>query len=119
MERGREGGLEGGLMKGQCGGPRSKPYHSSLHSYLGKEGFALPGRDGEMEGGGGGEMRRRGGPLRERGGRWGVRYRGRTGDKGKTDQEGKRGRFIIKIIMWKKKKIPTMLTQLLMLRRLF
>ena len=62
----REGGPEGGLMKGRCGGPRSKPYHSSLHSYLGKEGFALPGRDGEMEGGWGGEMRRTGGPLRER-----------------------------------------------------
>lgn len=44
-------------MKGQCGGPRSKPYHSSLHSYLGKEGFVHPGRDGEM--------RRTGGPQRE------------------------------------------------------
>lgn len=67
MEEGwRDGGAEGGLMKGRCGGPRSKPYHSSLHSYLGKEGFAHPGRDGEMEGGWGGEMRRTGGPLRER-----------------------------------------------------
>lgn len=87
MRRGREGGPEGGLMKGRCGGPRSKPYHSSLHSYLGKEGFALPGRDGEMEGGCGGEMRRTGGPLRER---RGGSYEGRTGDKGKTDQEGKK-----------------------------
>lgn len=83
-------------MKGRCGGPRSKPYHSSLHSYLGKEGFALPRRDGEMAGGGGGKMRRTGGPLR---GRRGPGYGGRTGDKGKTDQEGKRGRFIIKIIL--------------------
>lgn len=83
-------------MKGRCGGPRSKPYHSSLHSYLGKEGFALPGRDGEMEGGGGGETRRTGGPLSEREGGYG----GRMGDKGKTDQEGKRGRFIIKILLW-------------------
>lgn len=37
-----------------------------------------------MEGGWGGEMRRTGGPL---GG--GGSYRGRTGDEGKTDQEGK------------------------------
>lgn len=44
---------------------------------------------------------------------------GRTGDKGKIDQEGKRGRFIIKIILSERKKNPTMLTQLLMLRRLF
>lgn len=49
-------------MKGRCGGPRSKPYHSSLHSYLGKEGFVHPGRDGEM--------RRTGGPLREGGELW-------------------------------------------------
>lgn len=39
------------MMKGRCGRSRSKPHHSSLHSYLGKEGFVLPGRDGEMEGG--------------------------------------------------------------------
>lgn len=44
-----------------------------------------------MEGGWGGEMRRRGGPLK--GG--GVR-RDNWGIKTKTDQEGKRGRFIIK-----------------------
>lgn len=59
-------------MKGRCGGPRSKPYHSSLHSYLGKEGFVHPGRDGEM--------RRTGGPLRET--KRGGSYGGRTGDKG-------------------------------------
>lgn len=63
-------------MKGRCGGARSKPYHSSLHSYLGKEGFALPGRDGEMEGGRGGEMRTTGGPLRERGRGVGLSYGG-------------------------------------------
>lgn len=51
------GGPDEGTMRGA---PRSKPYHSSQHSYLGKEGFALPGRDGEMEGGWGGEMRRTG-----------------------------------------------------------
>lgn len=59
------------------GAPRSKSYHSSLHSYLGKEGFALPGRDGEMEGGWGGETRRTGGPLKRGGGGvwrddWGI-----------------------------------------------
>lgn len=86
---GAGGGPDEGTMRGA---PRSKPYHSSLHSYLGKEGFALPGRDGEMEGGWGGEMRRTGGPLKGGGG-----MEGQLGDKGKTDQEGKRGRFIIKI----------------------
>lgn len=93
-------------MKGRCGGPRSKPYHSSLHSYLGKEGFALPRRDAEMEGGGGGETRRTGGPLSEREGGYG----GRVGDKGKTDQEGKRGRFIIKSFSGKNSTHPLPVT---------
>lgn len=48
-------------MKGRCGGLRSKPYHSSL----GKEGFALPGRDGGRQGRGGGLMSRTGRPLRQ------------------------------------------------------
>lgn len=72
---GAGGGPDEGTMRGA---PRSKPYHSSLHSYLGKEGFALPGRDGEMEGGWGGEMRRTGGPLKGGGGgvwrdNWGIK----------------------------------------------
>lgn len=46
-----------------------------------------------MEGGGGGEMRRTGGPLRER---EGVRREGALGIKGKEIKRQKTGRFIIK-----------------------
>lgn len=78
MERTEGGRTRGGPDEGtKQGAARSKMKHSSLHSYLGKEGFALPRRDGEMEGGGEGEMRR---PLREM-------EEGRRGDEGRTDQE--------------------------------
>ncbi|CAB1437466.1 unnamed protein product [Pleuronectes platessa] len=63
---------------------------------------------------GGGETRRTGGPLR------GLRRE--DWDEGKTDQEGERGRFIIKIIsVWKRTPTTTttLLTQLLKLRRRF
>lgn len=52
-------------MKGPHGGRGSKPNHS----YLGKEGFDLHGRDGGKKAGGGGEMKSTGEALR-RGG-WG------------------------------------------------
>lgn len=84
---GRRGPDEGTMR----GGPTSKPYLSSIHSYLGKEGFALHGRDRKMERGWGGEMRRRGGPLKGGGG-----MEGQLGDKDKNRSRGKRGRFIIK-----------------------
>lgn len=58
----RGGRSDEGMMRG---GLRSKPRHSSLYSYLGKEGFALPGWDGKMEGG---ETSRTGRPLRGGGG---------------------------------------------------
>lgn len=70
----RERGPEGGLMKGRRGGPRSKPHHSSLHSYLGKEGFALPGRDGGRRGRRDEQNRRtteRGAGVNDAGGDWG------------------------------------------------
>lgn len=63
----------GGLMKGPHGGRGSKPNHS----YLGKEGFDLHGRDGGKEAGGGGEMKSTGEALR-RGG-WGRGGEGAAG----------------------------------------
>lgn len=97
-------------MKGRCRGPRSKPNHSSLHSYLGKEGFVRSGRDGEM--------RRTGGPLRERERERGVGgvMEDELGIQAYRSREKKRKIYHKNHSEWEKN-LP-MLTQVLILRRL-
>lgn len=93
MEERRGGG--GGSDEGTTwGAPRSKSYHSSLTLLPRKRGISSPW-EGWRDGG---RLGRRDEENRRTTEAWGGGgVEGRLGDRSKTDQEGKRGRFLIKI----------------------